>query len=55
MKTYQVIASQLVFYKKNIEAKDEKEAEEIAFELSGFDWKEVDFGEWQIEKVEEMK
>ena len=48
-KEYRVFASQLVFYYKDIKAKSEDEAEEIAFDDDESGWKEFEYGDWQIE------
>jgi hypothetical protein len=52
MKLYRVVCSQLVHSECYIEAKDEDEASEIAYESAGLDWKEVAYGDWDIETVE---
>jgi len=56
MKTYRVLASQIVYYSKTIEAKSQAEAEELAWDDdTGDDWKDVSYGDWNLEDVEEMK
>jgi len=53
MKTYTVTASQVIYYTKTIEANSPEEAEELAWETdTGHDWKEVEYGDWQIEQIE---
>ena len=55
MKTYTVIASQLVFYRKIVQANSEQEAQDLAWEDdSGDDWKDISYGDWDIEDVQEM-
>ena len=60
MKTYRVYASQLVYFEKVVEAENAEQAEQIAFEQSNNsgdwnDWVEFDYGEWLIEKAEEVQ
>lgn len=55
MKTFTVIASQLIFYKKTIAAESEEEAERIAIEDdTGQNWKEFHYGDWQLEEIKEV-
>ena len=52
MKKYTVIASQLVFYRKEVEADSKEDAEEKAWEDdNGDDWKDFQYGDWEIEDV----
>ena len=52
MKTYRVVASQLVYHEKFIQAKDQEQAEDLAWEYDqGNDWKEFQYGDWEIEDV----
>ena len=52
MKKYTVIASQLVFYRKEVEADSMEDAEEKAWEDdNGTDWKEYAYGDWELEDV----
>jgi hypothetical protein len=51
-KFYKVVCSQLVYSETIIEAESEDEAQEIAYESDGLDWKEVHYGDWDIEDVE---
>jgi hypothetical protein len=54
MKTYTVIASQLVYYRKTIEANSPEEAENLAWdEDCGDDWKDHAYGEWNLEDIKE--
>lgn len=55
-KKYLVTASQLVYSTKVIEAEDEEKAEELAWEYDeGNGWQEVQYGDWQLESIEEQK
>ena len=55
-KLYRVVASQLVYHEAFIEANSLEEAEELAW---GGDvepeWKEIAFGNWELEDVELYK
>ena len=56
MKKYKVYASQLVYYVRTVEAESVEDAEEFAYNNSnGLDWSDYDYGEWAIEKTEEVK
>jgi hypothetical protein len=52
MKLYRVVCSQLVHHECYIEANNEEEASAIAYESDGLDWKEIAYGNWDIEDVE---
>lgn len=55
MKSFQIIASQLVYYKKTVQANTKEEAEKLAWEDdSGEVWTDVSFGDWQLEDVQEV-
>lgn len=55
MKKYRVFASQIVYHYKDIEAETIEQAEDIAFSSdSGTDWKEFQYGDWQIEQSREL-
>jgi hypothetical protein len=55
MKTYRVLASQLVYYTKTIEANSQAEAEELAWEQdTGDDWKDISYGDWELVDIEEF-
>ncbi len=55
-KKYLVTASQLVYSTKVIEAEDEEQAEELAWEYDeGNGWHEAQYGDWQLESIEELK
>ena len=52
MKTFDVYASQLVFYKKTVIANSIEEAEELAWESSDENgWEEVQYGDWELEDI----
>lgn len=54
MKTYAVYASQLVYWRKEVQANSQEEAEAIAFDQSNNEWEEFDYGEWLIDAVDEI-
>lgn len=55
MKTYKVLASQLVYYTKTVQANTKEEAENLAWEDdTGDDWKDTAFGDWELENVQEV-
>jgi hypothetical protein len=56
MNTYKVIASQLVFYEKIVQAETQEDAEQAAWE-SDFDdkWREIEYSDWQLEQIREVK
>lgn len=53
MKTYTIYASQLIYFKKEVQANSEEEADELAFKNTGNDWEEYDYGEWLTEEIRE--
>ena len=56
MKVFKVTASQLVYYTKTVEAETQEQAEALAWEYDkGNDWKEVQYGDWQLEGIEESE
>ena len=52
MKLYRVVCSQLVHHGCYIAARNEEEASASAYESDGLDWKEIAYGNWDIEDVE---
>ena len=51
-KLYRVVASQLVFHETFIEAESEDEAAELAWDSEiEPEWKEFQYGDWEIEDV----
>ena len=53
MKTYTIYASQLIHFKKEVQANSKEEAEELSFKQTENDWEEFDYGEWLTESIEE--
>lgn len=53
MKTYTIYASQVIYFKKEVQANSEEEALELSFKHTADDWEEYDYGEWLTDKVEE--
>ena len=53
MKKYKVFSSQIVYHSIEIEAKNEEEAQEIAFNDDCL-WNFYDCAHWQIETIEEI-
>ena len=54
LKTFKVYSSQLVYHVLEVKADTEEQAEEIAFNESDA-WQLFDYGNWQIENIEEVK
>lgn len=56
MAKYRVYASQLVFYTKLVEADSAEQAEELAWEDdTGNDWKEISYGDWELEDATKLE
>ena len=56
MKQYEVLASQLVFYRKVVTANSLEDAENVAWEDDcGDDWKDIAYGDWELDDVREIK
>ena len=53
MKKYKVYSSQIVYHLLEVEAKNEEEAQEIAFHETD-NWQWFDCGNWQIEEIHEI-
>ena len=52
-KLYKVVCSQLVYSYAYVEADSQEDAWELAYELSDdLDWKEFQYGEWELEDAE---
>ena len=51
MAKFKVYSSQLVYHVTEIEAEDEEQAVEIAWE-DNCEWKEFQLGDWEIEDVQ---
>jgi hypothetical protein len=55
MKEYKISASYMVYCSLIIEAKNEDEAREMAYELDGGDFDSDEEGDWNIDNVIELK
>ena len=61
MKTYKVTAGETIYavYETEVRAKNKKEAEKIASEISAYDYKSNDWsnsaGDFAIEEIEEIE
>ena len=55
MKKYKISASYTVYCSLIIEAKNEDEAREMAYELDGGDFDSDEEGDWNIDNVIELK
>jgi len=53
MKTYRVITRQYTYTVANVKANSEEEAKTIALESDALDWDWCDYGNSEIENVEE--
>jgi len=53
MKQYRVVSSQIVYSYIVLEAESKDEACELAYQ-GDHDWKEFDYGTWEIEYAEEL-
>jgi len=51
MKTYRILASSVEYLYLDIEAENEEEAWQIAYDSDGFDYKSQGLGDWQIDSV----
>ena len=54
MKKYKVISSQIVYSYTYIDAQNEEEAEQLAFE-GDHKWQWYDCGAWELDEVEEVE
>lgn len=56
MKKFRIVSSQLIYHETYVMAKSEDDANEQVMEDNGaFDWKEFQYGDWEIEDIEEVK
>ena len=55
MKTYRIEASYLTYLSLEIEAENLAEAKEIAYNADGGDFKGDNYGDWNIDRVEEVQ
>jgi hypothetical protein len=54
MKTYTIYASQVIYFKKEVQANSKEEADALAFEYSeDNDWQEYNYGEWLTDEITE--
>jgi hypothetical protein len=51
MKSYKILASYTTYCSLVVEAESEDEAREIAYQADGGDFKDNDFGDWDINDV----
>lgn len=55
-KLYRVVSSQLIYHETYIEAESEEDAHELVLQDNGWlDWKEFQYGDWEIEDITEAK
>jgi hypothetical protein len=55
MKEYKILASYTVYCSLIIEAENEDEAREMAYELDGGDFDSDEEGDWNIDNIIELK
>ena len=56
MKKFRIVSSQLIYHETYIMAESEDDANEKVLEDNGaLDWKEFQYGDWEIEDIEEAK
>jgi hypothetical protein len=55
MKSYKILASYTTYCSLVVEAESEDEAREIAYQAEGGDFKDNDFGDWNIDDVFELE
>jgi hypothetical protein len=52
MKTYTIYASQVIYFKKEVQANSKEEADALAFEYSeDNEWQEYNYGEWLTDEI----
>ena len=54
MKTFKIQASYLCYVEATIEADSLDEAKEIAYNMDGGDFKDVGYGDWYVDHVDEV-
>ena len=55
-KLYRVVSSQLIYHETFVMAESEDDAHQQVLEDNGaFDWKEFQYGDWEIEDITEAK
>ena len=56
MKKFRIVSSQLVYHETYIVAESEDDAHEKVLEDNGaLEWQEFQYGDWEIEDIEEVK
>lgn len=55
MKSYKILASYTTYCSLVVEAESEDEAREIAYQADGGDFKDNDFGDWNVDEVFELE
>lgn len=55
MKHYQILASYTVYCSMDVEAENEDEAREIAYNADGGDFSTDEHGDWNIDNIIEVK
>jgi uncharacterized membrane-anchored protein len=55
MKSYKILASYTTYCSLVVEAESEDEAREIAYQADGGDFKDNDFGDWNVDDVFELE
>jgi hypothetical protein len=54
MKNYTIYASQVIYFKKEVQANSKEEADALSFEYSeDNDWQEYNYGEWLTDEITE--
>lgn len=54
MKHYQILASYTVYCSMDVEAENEEEAKEIAYNADGGDFSTDEHGNWNIDEIKEL-
>lgn len=56
MKKFRIVSSQLIYHETYVMADSEDDANEQVLQDNGaFDWREFQYGDWEIEDIEEVK
>lgn len=56
MKKFRIVSSQLIYHETYIMAESEDDAHEKVLQDNGeLDWKEFQYGDWEIEDITEAK
>ena len=55
-KKFRIVSSQLIYHETYVMAKSEDDAQQQVLDDNGaFDWNECQYGDWDIEDIEEIK